>query len=131
MLMMNQRGDEHFGREREELRGEDAADHGGKLHEVGHFVQQGLGLRVLMQHRAAPEPARLRLEIPHDPVAPFDAREDHEVFGQPLAELVEAANLDGPARAAAGRQEPMAVRHGARGHILHARARRQRLAAKS
>jgi hypothetical protein len=92
MLVVNQRGRQDFDRQREEL-GRDRAGHDRrKLHQIGHLFHQSLGLRVLVNQRPAADAAGVGLEVPHDAIAAFVAREDHEVLGELLAVLIEAAH---------------------------------------
>ena len=60
---------------------------------------------------AALQPLRLGVELAGDLVVPLAALEDDEVLEQPGAILVERADLDRAAGAAARRQEAVAVGH--------------------
>ena len=73
---------------------------------------------MILQVHAAAEPAGVHLEVAGDAVAPVGVTEDDEVLGQPGLILVEAANLDRSAGAAARRQEPVAVGQRTRFDVL-------------
>ncbi len=123
MLMMNHRRRQHFLRQLQELDGEMARDDGGVLHEVRHFLQER-GMRRHETTDAATEPARMRFQLAPDPRFALRTVEDDEVFEQPGLVVLEGLDLDGAARAAARRQETMAVGLGAGPDVLHVRALR-------
>ena len=89
VLMMNQRGRQHFLGELEELVRESARDDRWVLDEIGHFVQQA-GIAVARRAAdASLQPLRFRVELAGDLVVPLAALEDDEVLEQPRAVLVE------------------------------------------
>ena len=127
VLMMNQRGRQHFVGQLEELERERAGDDRRVLDQIGHLEQQP-GLAVHGPADAALQPLRLRVELARDLVVALAALEDDEVLEQPRAVLVERPHLDRAAGAAAGRQEPVAVGDGAGRHVLHLPGLRRRRA---
>ncbi len=84
ILMVNQRRGQDFFGKLEELRAERARHDRRKLDEVRHFVEQRLGLRAALHHRAPANAAGLRFEVAQDPIAPIDPREQDEVLGELL-----------------------------------------------
>src|SRR5919109_3869909 len=68
---------------------------------------------------ASLEPLRLRIELARDLVVPLAALEDDEVLEQTGVILLEGSNLDGASGAAAGGQEPVAIRERTGGDVLH------------
>jgi hypothetical protein len=118
MLVVNQRRRQHFGRKRQELGTEGAGHDRRKLDQIRNFLEEGFGLRVVLDERAAADLPRARLELAHHAVTPFDAREDDEVLGQLLPVLVERSHLDGAPRATARREEPVAIGDGSRRDVL-------------
>ena len=77
---------------------------------------------MLLELHAAAEPPRVHLELARDAIAALGVIEDDEVLGQPRLVLLEAADLDRAAGAAARREEAMAVGQRARLDVLHLRA---------
>ena len=66
--MMDQRRRQHFLRQLEERRAEEAGDDAGELDEIGDLLDQR---RVLLERHAAAEPARVQIEIARDAIAPL------------------------------------------------------------
>ena len=124
MLVVNHRGREHLRRQAQELVRKGSRHDRRILDQIGYLVE-GLLAGRRDAHPAAPPP-RLGIEFAADAIVAFAALDDHEVLAQALAIVVEALHLDGPAGAAAGRQEAMPERDGARAHVLHERAGRRR-----
>ena len=77
---------------------------------------------MLLQLDAPAEPARVHLEVARDPVAALGVLEHDEVLGELRLVLVEAADLDRAAGAAARREKPVAVGQRARLDVLHLRS---------
>src|SRR5205085_3857227 len=73
---------------------------------------------------APAEPARVRLELAPNLRLTLAAIEDDEVLEQPRLIIVEHLDLDRPPRAAACRQEAMAVGIRSRANVLHERTLR-------
>ena len=98
---------------------EEAGHDAGILDEIGDLVdQRGV---LLAGATRPPQPPRVRLELARDAIAALRVIEDDEVLGEPRAVLVEAADLDRAAGAAARRQEAMAVGQRAGLDVLHQR----------
>ena len=118
VLMMNQRRRQHFLGQLEELERERAGDDRRILDQIGHFEQQPDSLWTVRLTR----PCR-RCALASSSRAILLCRsaalEDDEVLEQPGAVLVERSHLDRAARAAARRQEPVAVGDGAGRDVLH------------
>ena len=121
VLMMNQRGRQDFFGKIEELVSERAGHDRRVLHQVGDFVEQP---RLSMNDAADPalQPLCLGVELAGDLVVTLFPLEDHEIFEKPRAIFVKRTHLDGPPGAAAGREEAVAVGHGAGAHVLHLRS---------
>ena len=117
VLVVDHRRRQHLLGKLEELGAEGACDHGRVLDEVGHFLQQA---RLAGGRAADPaaEPAGVRVEFAGDLGVAVLAVEDDEVLAQPRPVLVERADLDRPPRAAARREEAVAVGDGPRTDVL-------------
>ena len=124
VLVMHERRRQHFVGQLEELRRERAGDDRRVLDQIGHFLQQRRFLARRAAH-AALQPLRFRVELARDLVVALAPLENHEVLEEPRAILVERPYLDRAPRAAAGREEPVAVGDGARRHVLHLSALRR------
>ncbi len=125
MLMVNQRRRQHLFGKLEELEREGAGDDRWVLDEVRNLLEQ----RGILAHGAADaalQALRFRIQLARDLVVPLAALEDHEILEQPRTILVERSHLDGAPRAAARRQEAMAVGDRARRHVLHLAGLRRR-----
>src|SRR5687768_13794111 len=72
---------------------------------------------------AATQPPRMRFQLAPNPRLALRAVEDDEVLEQPGLVVLEGLDLDGPARAPAGRKETMPVGLGAGPDVLHVRPR--------
>ncbi len=123
VLVMHERRRQHFFRQDEEPGIEEAGDDRRVLDQVRDFLDER---GVILQVHAAAEPAGVHLEVAGDAVAAVGVAEDDEVLGEPGLILVEAADLDRAAGAAARGQEPVAVGQRTRFDVLHLRTRRRR-----
>src|SRR5205085_8019822 len=93
------------------------------LDQIRNFLQQRR-LRRDQTADAPAEPARVRLELAPNLRLTLAAIEDDEVLEQPRLIIVEHLDLDRPPRAAACRQEAMAVGIRSRANVLHERTLR-------
>ena len=110
VLMMHERRRQHFLRQHEERGIEEAGDDRRELDEIGDlFDERG----VILDVHAAAKAAGVHLQVAGDAIAALGVIEDHEMLGQPRLVFVEAADLDRPAGAAAGREEAVPVGQGA------------------
>ena len=123
MLVVDERGGQHLVRQGQKRPIEEAGDDTRILDEIGDLVDQR---RMIAEWHAPTELSCLRLELTHDAVATFRVIEHDEVLAETASIVVEGADLDRPAGAAAGRQESMPVGHRAGGDFLDQRARRIR-----
>ena len=120
VLMMHERRRQHFFRKDEKRGVEEAGDDRRVLDEIGNLLDER---RMILQMHSATKAAGVTFEIAGDAVASFRMIEDNEMFGQLGLILVEAANLDRAAGAAARGQKPMAVGQRSGLDVLDLRAR--------
>ena len=117
--MVNHRRRQHFLGQRQELLGEVPDSTNGYSTRSGTSWSSDWPTR--RGRDAAAAPAGLDVELAPDAALALAALEHDEVLGQPLAIVVEALHLHGPAGAAARGQEPVPVGDGAGPHVLHQR----------
>ena len=108
VLVMHERGRQHFLRQLQEAALEEAGDDAGELDQVGDLVDER---RLLAQVDAAAQLPRLGFQLARDAIAALGVIEDDEVLRQARPVLVEGPHLDRPPGASARGEEAMAVGH--------------------